>query len=100
MIDPSTPFVENKWGVPEPTSGDDVLPENIDVVLLPMLCFDLAGNRVGYGKGYYDRFLAECKPDVQKIGLCLADPIKLIEDASMHDIKMDICVTPGKVYRF
>ncbi|MEM8892968.1 MAG: 5-formyltetrahydrofolate cyclo-ligase [Bacteroidota bacterium] len=99
-ISESTQFVENKWGVPEPTQGEQVLLQEIDVVLMPMLCFDLGGNRVGYGKGYYDRFLSECRPDVRKIGLCLANPIKLIEDASLHDIKMDICVTPDKVYRF
>lgn len=99
-IDAKTNFVENKWGVPEPTNQQSVLPIEIDVVLIPMLCFDLKGHRVGYGKGYYDRFLSECRTEVTKIGLCMADPINEITDASAHDITMDVCITPLKVYKF
>ena len=77
-----------------------VLPIAMDVVLIPMLCFDLRGHRVGYGRGYYDRFLSECRADVKKIGLCLAEPVTEIADTSALDMAMDVCITPQKVYKF
>jgi len=100
LINAATEFEENKWGVPEPIGASIVLPSEIDIVLIPMLCFDLNGHRVGYGKGYYDRFLSECRKDVTKIGLCLANPIEKIDDTSDQDITMDKCITPLQVHRF
>jgi 5-formyltetrahydrofolate cyclo-ligase len=100
QINTDTTFVENKWGVPEPINEQSVLPLEIDVVLVPMLCFDLTGHRVGYGKGYYDRFLSACRNDVLKIGLCQSEPIAQVSDASGLDITMDICITPQKIYKF
>lgn len=99
-INAETSFAENKWGILEPINEELVLPINIDLVLIPVLCFDLSGNRVGYGKGYYDRFLSECRPDVMKIGLCITEPITQVTDASGLDIKMDSCITPQRVYKF
>ncbi len=100
LIDEKSSFVANKWGIPEPINARVVLPSEIDVVLIPMLCFDLKGHRVGYGKGYYDRFLSECRNDVVKIGLSIAEPVEEIRDAGIHDMAMDMCITPVQVYRF
>ena len=72
----------------------------IDLVLTPLLCFDKKGYRVGYGKGYYDRFLAECRPDVLKIGLSIFEPVDFIEDTNEFDIKMNYCITPNKIWSF
>lgn len=95
-------LVENSWGILEPSEENQVkiLPQQIDLVIIPLLIFDKNGNRVGYGKGFYDRFLQECKPEMLKIGICLEEAIELIEDTNEFDIKMDFCITPTKIYRF
>lgn len=95
-------LIENHWGILEPSGENQVkiLPEQIDLVIIPLLIFDKNGNRVGYGKGFYDRFLQECKPEMLKIGVCLEEAIELIEDTNEFDIKMDFCLTPNKIYRF
>jgi 5-formyltetrahydrofolate cyclo-ligase len=72
----------------------------IDVVFVPLLAYDTLGNRVGYGKGFYDTFLSECKPDVLKIGLSFFEPENIIEDLNQNDIKLDICINPSHIYRF
>jgi 5-formyltetrahydrofolate cyclo-ligase len=89
----------NKWGIPEPLSGVKCVNETIDLVFVPLLAFDKKGNRVGYGKGYYDRFLSECRKDAMKIGLSLEEPVKKI-DAELFDVSLTHCITPLKVYSF
>ena len=64
-------FEKNQYGIPEPIGGVTVDEKDIDIVFIPLLAFDELGNRVGYGKGYYDRFLSKCRKDVLKIGLSL-----------------------------
>lgn len=89
---------ENKWGIPEPIGGVQVLPPEIDVVLVPLLVADLTGNRVGYGKGYYDIFLSQCKPQTLKIGISMFPLIEKISDASSFDVKLDYIVTPTETF--
>jgi 5-formyltetrahydrofolate cyclo-ligase len=72
----------------------------LDVVFIPLLAFDEKGNRVGYGKGFYDRFLAKCRPETVKIGLSFFEATPEITDVSPDDIRLDWCVTPEKVYSF
>ena len=88
---------ENRWGIPEPVPDQSalILPAAIDVVIVPLLAFDTFGYRVGYGGGFYDRFLSECKPDVVKIGLSFFDPIHRIDDVDEFDVAMDYCITPS-----
>lgn len=97
-----TPLVENRWGIPEPQPDERLRIDSnqIDIVLVPLLVFDRQGHRVGYGKGYYDRFLAECRPDCHTIGLSLFEPIDLITDVEPTDIGLTCCVSPGKVWFF
>lgn len=90
----------NKLGIPEPENGEELNADIFDMVLVPLLCFDKNGYRVGYGKGFYDRFLSACKPDTQKIGLSFFPPVDEIKDKHLHDIKLDACVTPNQVYYF
>ena len=71
---------------------------NIDLVLIPLLAFDLQGYRVGYGKGFYDRFLQNAS--AKKVGLSLFPPVDKIEDTDEHDVKMDLCLTPDRIYVF
>jgi 5-formyltetrahydrofolate cyclo-ligase len=90
----------NIWGIPEPKQGIPTPTEKIDLVLIPLLAFDKKGHRVGYGKGYYDRFLASCRTDCKKIGLSFFEPIDLIEDVTEEDIEMNGCVTPSTFFNF
>lgn len=90
----------NKYDIPEPIHGKEIPPELVDIVFVPLLACDLKGNRVGYGKGFYDRFLSGCRPDVKKIGLSFFDPIEEISDVNEFDIPLDLCITPGKTWDF
>ena len=102
LLTKDTLFEENRWGISEPSSVGSLHSSvlKIDLVLIPLLCFDKKGYRVGYGKGYYDRFLAECHPNVLKIGLSVFEPINEIIDVTEFDIKMDYCITPNKIWSF
>lgn len=95
-----TKLERSAWGVPEPKEGTEVDPQKIDVVFLPLLAFDQHGNRVGYGKGFYDTFLSKCRTDIIKVGLSLFKPENNISDISEDDIPLDYCVTPEVTYSF
>ena len=90
LLTPETELKENEWGIPEPTNGKELSAKDIDLVIVPLLYADEAGNRVGYGKGFYDRFLAECRADVKKIGVNYFGPKESIEDAEFTDQKMNV----------
>jgi 5-formyltetrahydrofolate cyclo-ligase len=89
---PETEMIESSWGIREP-AGDAIDPAEIDLVVVPLLCFDRALHRVGYGKGYYDRFLARCRPDCRKVGVSLFPPVESIDDIHDGDIALDLVVT-------
>jgi 5-formyltetrahydrofolate cyclo-ligase len=93
----ATELVKNTWGIPEPAGDEFVEPRVIDIVLVPGLCFDRVGHRVGYGKGYYDRFLKRCRPDCVKIGLSYFEPVEKIGDVHEGDVAVDFIVTPLEV---
>lgn len=95
-----TPLAMNQWGITEPEHGKEIDSKLIDMVILPLLAFDKQGNRIGYGKGFYDRFLADCRTDVIKAGTCYFEPEERIEEVNRHDIPLDFCVTPQKIWRF
>ncbi|MBT2160071.1 5-formyltetrahydrofolate cyclo-ligase [Zobellia barbeyronii] len=101
LLTDSTRLKKNKWNIPEPVDGIEVPTSKIDVVFIPLLSFDKKGNRVGYGKGFYDTFLAECREDVIKIGLSLFPAEdELITDIYDNDVPLDYCVTPSETYSF
>ena len=93
-------LVENRWGIREPDGDQTAEPNDFDVILVPLLAFDSFGHRVGYGKGYYDRFLAKCRPDCLKVGLCAFAAETKIDDIHEADIKLDLCLTPNETIRF
>lgn len=70
----------------------------IEVVFIPLLAYDKNGNRIGYGKGFYDRFLDKCSTETIKIGLSFFDQEQHIIDVSENDVKLNYCVTPKKIY--
>ncbi len=100
LLTDNTRIKKNAYNIPEPVDGIEVPSHKIDVVFVPLLAFDKKGHRVGYGKGFYDKFLSECKPDVIKIGLSFFDPEELITDVFEGDVKLDYCVTPNEVHSF
>ena len=94
------PLHTNKWGIAEPISNESLPADILDVVFVPMICFDKAGHRIGYGGGFYDVFLSQVSPDCLKIGLCLSPPLDEIPYIEKLDIKLDHCITHLKVYSF
>jgi len=93
-------FQKNSFFIPEPVGCESLHPNEIDMVLVPLLAFDKKGVRVGYGKGFYDRFLLQCKEDCIKIGLSYFEPVDAVDDADEFDVPLDFCITPQKVYVF
>ena len=93
-----TNLARNSWQIDEPLHDEIVEAKEIDLVLAPLLCFDEKNNRVGYGKGFYDRFLQNCRADCQKIGLSYFAPVEEISDAWEFDVKLDFCVTPEEIF--
>jgi len=84
--------------IPEPQKAES-FDQLIDVAVVPMLIFDRKGHRIGYGKGYYDRFLATCHSAL-KIGLSLFPPVDQIPELTSTDVALDIVITPKKLYKF
>jgi len=95
-----TELFQNRWQIYEPRSDEKIDAEKIDAVLIPLLCYDERGFRVGYGKGFYDRFLRNCRADCLKIGLSYFAATAQIADVREFDVKLDFCVTPSKVVEF
>ncbi|HMG82443.1 MAG TPA: 5-formyltetrahydrofolate cyclo-ligase [Ferruginibacter sp.] len=100
LVDDDTEFIENEYGILEPIVADEVPTGIIDIVLVPLLAFDANGYRVGYGKGFYDKFLATCTEHTLKIGFSYFEPVDEITDIDVNDIKLDHCITPDKIYDF
>jgi 5-formyltetrahydrofolate cyclo-ligase len=100
LVTDNTKFQKNRYNIPEPIAALEVPVGNIEVVFVPLLAFDKLGNRVGYGKGFYDKFLSECKPETIKIGLSFFEADEEFEDLSKEDIQLDYCITPEQIYRF
>ncbi|CAM3724567.1 5-formyltetrahydrofolate cyclo-ligase [Flavobacterium gelidilacus] len=100
LLTDNTKIKKNEYNIPEPINGLSVPAEMIDVVFVPLLAYDKQGNRVGYGKGFYDKFLSKCRPNVVKIGLSFFETEELIEDVFENDIKLDFCVNTEQIIRF
>ena len=100
LLTDATLLKENGLGISEPQSGIQINENQIEVVFVPLLCFDKSGHRVGYGGGYYDRFLKKCSENTIKIGVSFFDPVEKIIDININDIKMNYCLTPNKIYEF
>jgi 5-formyltetrahydrofolate cyclo-ligase len=100
LLTDNTKLALSSYGIPEPAGGLEVPSAKIDVVFVPLLAFDNKGHRVGYGKGFYDRFLNECRPDVIKVGLSFFEAAEGEIPYNDTDVALDFCVTPQRVYAF
>jgi len=91
---------KNHFKIPEPLNGIKVKINLIEVVFVPLIVVDKLGNRVGYGKGYYDRFLKKCDKKIIKVGLSFFDVIERIVDITDHDMRLNYCITPNNIIKF
>ena len=99
-FEPGDILALNSYHIPEPIhKKPPIHPIELDVIFIPLLQADVHGNRLGYGKGFYDRYLALCRPDVIKIGLNFFEPISAIP-TEKTDIPLDYLITPDRVYEF
>ena len=94
-----TIFEVNEFKINEPINGTPVSPFTIELMLIPLLGFDSSGFRVGYGKGFYDKLIKNCNPNMLKVGFSFFNEV-VIDDVNEFDKKMDICVTPDRIFQF
>jgi len=90
----------NHWGIPEPQQGVPVPAEKIDLVIVPLLAVDKNGNRVGYGKGFYDKFLSQCRGNCFKCGFSFFEPVEKVSDVDPFDVALNACLTPSRLHYF
>ena len=100
LLTDSTLIRKNNHNIPEPVDGIEIQIRKIDIVFVPLLAFDKQGHRIGYGKGFYDKFLSECRPETFKIGLSFFEAEDEIKGVFDSDVALDFCVTPKTIYRF
>lgn len=87
----NTKFVKSKFSILEPT-GETISKDLIDLMIVPGICFDNYNNRIGFGKGYYDKYLEGT--NIYKIGICFKEQIyEGIIPNSDNDIKVDTIIT-------
>lgn len=99
LLQENTIIKISKYGIPEPVAGIEIVPEIMEVVFVPLLAYDERGHRVGYGKGFYDRFLAKCSTNAIFVGLSFFKPEPEIVFGS-NDIQLNYCVTPETIFDF
>jgi 5-formyltetrahydrofolate cyclo-ligase len=93
-------FEGNAYNILEPVHNEIVDAELVDLIIVPLLICDTEGNRVGFGKGFYDRYLKDCREDCIKVGVSYFEPIDRIEDADEFDVPLNFCITPSQAYVF
>lgn len=97
-VDQNTEWSENRWGILEPVKAEEFLIKSLSIILVPMLSGDHQKNRLGYGKGYYDRFLS--KTNAVKTGLLFDS---LLSESPLpvgqFDVPLDYIVTESRIIR-
>ena len=99
-VSPESLWQTNRYGIPEPIKGTPVPPSAIDLVFVPLLGYDVKGQRVGYGHGFYDRFLTKCAQHAVFIGLSYFPPGPKIIDSEPTDIRLNYCIHSEGIIRF
>ena len=100
LTDVDTPFSKTELNILEPGHGEACPPEELDMVFVPLLAFDNRGYRVGYGKGFYDKYLANCREDCLKVGFSYFEPPEAFIPADDFDVPLNLCITPQNLYVF
>ena len=100
ITDIDTPFTKTELNIYEPQTSDFLPTSEIDMIFVPLLAFDKKGFRIGYGRGFYDKWLAHCRPDCIKVGFSYFEPLDQIDGLHEFDLPLDLCITPYNVYVF
>ncbi len=100
ITDIDTPFLKLDHNIHEPQGTEVLPPGELELVFVPLLAFDEAGYRVGYGRGFYDIYLASCNPACIKVGFSYFEPLPELSDRHEFDVPLDLCVTPQNLYVF
>ena len=89
------PLQINKYGIPEPTSDKMIVP---NILLVPLVAFDKNCNRIGYGGGFYDRYIKKIKKNKNIIAVGLAYSFQKVKKVPVnkYDIKLDFIITNKK----
>jgi 5-formyltetrahydrofolate cyclo-ligase len=96
---PGGELVPSSYGATEPASRVAVAPAEIDLVVTPGLAFDRAGRRLGYGRGYYDRWLRRARADAFLVGVCFWVQVVDRVPATASDVRVDAVVTDRETLR-
>ena len=89
-FDDKTRFNTSEWGIPEPLNATPADPSLCSVIFVPLLVADKLGNRIGYGKGFYDGFLSSLPRSVTKVGLSLLPLVDRPIPEELHDVRLDV----------
>ncbi|MEO5683119.1 MAG: 5-formyltetrahydrofolate cyclo-ligase [Chitinophagaceae bacterium] len=100
LVDDDTDFKKNRYGIAEPVNGTVIAATDIDMIFVPLLAFDKQGYRLGYGKGFYDRFLPACREESIKLGFSYFEPLVAIGGIGQFDVPLTTGITPGNIYEF
>lgn len=100
LVDDDTDFKKNKYGIAEPVNGTFINATELDMIFVPLLVFDKSGYRVGYGKGFYDRFLPSCRSNSLKTGFSYFEPVAPVSDIDQFDVPLNTGITPAQIYEF
>jgi len=102
LNDPDSQLIPGYYGIPEPTpetiSSSTVQPKNIDTVIIPGSVFDVKGGRLGYGGGFYDRFLCKDAPRAKRVALAYELQMVTQVPVEPHDQCMDYVITEQQIY--
>tara|TARA_X000000950_G_scaffold105010_2_gene132322 strand:- start:2998 stop:3579 length:582 start_codon:yes stop_codon:yes gene_type:complete len=97
---PLTSFKKGIYKIPFPENNQKDHYKKIDIIIIPLLIFDIRGNRIGYGKGIYDKILFSLNKNCIKIGVSLLECSDQLIDFQKHDIPLDYCQTSTVLHRF
>lgn len=97
-IDSFENLVENRYGILEPNNDEEILnKKDLDLIILPGVAFDYDGGRVGYGGGYYDRYLESISKSITKVALVYDFQLLDKVPCEDHDIKADYIITEKRI---
>lgn len=100
LVDMDTDYVKNQYGIAEPKTEEVIAPIELDLVLVPLLAVDKKGYRLGYGKGFYDRYLSQVRTDCYTLGISYFEPVEEIPERDEYDLPLNGCLTPDAFYEF
>ena len=99
-INKETKYIDGDYDIPLPELKIPIDIKNIDCIIIPLLAYDIKGNRIGYGKGIYDKILNQLSERSIKIGLSFFEPENVMLPIEEHDIPLNFCQTPNQLYSF